>query len=73
MTLTPPKTADELLDMYYHDLRSHLLELAAGFDRIERAGNTDDPRLAKLRAIAKIAVDDSPDRAPRLLTTLSVD
>ncbi|MDT8392145.1 MAG: hypothetical protein RRC34_16710 [Lentisphaeria bacterium] len=73
MTLTPPKTADELLDMYYHDLRSYLLEVAAGFDRIERAGNTDDHRLAKLRAIATIAVDDNPDRAARLLTTLSVD
>lgn len=73
MRLKSPKTADELLDMYYHDLRSHLLEVAAGFDRIERAGHTADPRLARLRAIAKIAVDDSPDRAARLLTTLSVD
>lgn len=71
--LRPPKTADDLLDMYYHDMRSHLLEVAAGLDRIDRAGATADHRLEKLRMIAKIAVDDKPDRAVRLLTALSVD
>lgn len=72
MELTPPKSADELLDMYYLDMRSHLLELAAAFDRIEEAGGTDDPRLARLRKTAGIAVDTQGDRARRFLEQLSV-
>jgi len=71
MPLVPVKTAEQLLDLYYHDLRSHLLELAAGFDRVERAGGSADPRLACLRRIAAIAVDEQPDRARRLLEELS--
>ncbi|MBT3290001.1 MAG: hypothetical protein HN380_21845 [Victivallales bacterium] len=72
MPLDPAKTPEQLLDLYYHDMRSHLLEVAAAFDRIERAGSCPDPRLAHLRQIAAIAVDDQPDRAPRLLSELSV-
>ena len=72
MMLTPPKTADQLLDMYYHDMRSHLLEVAAAFDRIDRAGGTDDERLTRLRELAAVAVDELPDRAERFLAALSV-
>jgi len=71
MALTPPKTAKELLDLYAADMRSHLLEVAAAFDRIDRAGGTDDVRLARLRRVAAIAVDGQPDRARRLLEELS--
>jgi hypothetical protein len=53
-------------------MRSHLLEVAAAFDRIERAGTCDDQRLARLRQIAAIATDDQPGRAQRLLEDLSV-
>ncbi len=72
MAPAPPKTAKELLDLYYADMRSHLLEVAAAFDRLDRAGGTDDPRLAALRRVARIAVDDRPDRARRFLEELSV-
>ena len=67
------KTAAELLELYYHDVRSHLLETAAAFDRIERAGEgaPPDPRLAKLRLIAGIACDAQPERVRRLLEALS--
>ncbi len=71
MALTPPKTGQELLDLYAADLRSHLLEVAAGFDRIERAGGADASRLARLRQAAAIAVDSRPERARRLLEELS--
>jgi len=71
MGLKSPKNAVELLDLYYHDMRSHLLEVAAAFDRIERAGEVDDPRLSALRKVAKIAVDNQPDRAVRFLEALS--
>ena len=36
-TLPSGKTAMELLELYFLDMRSHLLEVAAGLDRIERA------------------------------------
>ena len=67
MVLSPPKSADELLDMYYHDMRSHLLEVAAAFDRMERAGETDDPRMEALRQAGRIALSCEPDRARRFL------
>jgi len=72
MKLSPPKTGSDLLDMYFHDMRSHLLEVAAAFDRVERAGAEGDPRLDQLRQAARIAVGDDPDRAKRFLEFLSV-
>lgn len=72
MALTSPKKAKELLDLYWADMRSHLLEVAAAFDRLDRAGGVDDdPRLGALRRVARIAVDDQPDRARRFLEELS--
>lgn len=71
-TAVSPKSGTELLDMYYLDLRSHLLEVAAGLDRIDRAGGAADPRLARLRQAAAIAADSRPDRVLRLLESLSV-
>jgi len=72
MTAPLPKTGPELLDLYYHDIRSHLLEVAAAFDRIERAGGASgDPRLARLRAVGAMAMDEKADRARRFLDALS--
>jgi len=71
--LPSPKNGSELLDLYYHDMRSHLLEAAAALDRIERAGGADDdPRLRRLLDAARIAVGREPDRARRFLEALSV-
>jgi hypothetical protein len=71
MSLDPPMSAEQLLDLYYEDMRSHLLEVAAAFDRIDRAGGCADPRLDALRRIGHIAVDGGADRARRLLEGLS--
>jgi hypothetical protein len=68
----PPKTGDELLEMYYLDIRSHLLEAAAALDRIERAGGSlQAPRPARLLEAAKIALGPGPDRATRMQEFLS--
>ena len=72
MQLSPPKSGDELIDMLYHDMRSHLLEVASAFDRIERAGGHSDARLAQLRAAGDIAIGQPGDRARRFLELLSV-
>lgn len=64
---------EKQLELYFHDIRSHLLEAAAGFDRLQRLGGVaeDDPRLQALRQAAAIAADRAPERARRLLEALS--
>ena len=67
-----PQSGGELLELYYLDLRMHVLEAAAALDRIAAAGGADDdPRLAKLRAGAQLLLDAQPDRARRFLELLS--
>ena len=70
--ISSPKTGTELLEQYYLDMRCHLLEVASALDRIERAGGTADPRLARLLQAAEIALDAKPGRAARVLEFLSV-
>lgn len=73
--LEPPKSAQELLGMYYPNLRSALLETAATLDRIQRgrgyAAVAATPPLARLREALKILSDERVDRAERLLHLLS--
>ncbi len=71
--LHPPMTGDELVEKEYLQMRSHLLEVAAAFDRIDRVGGSDDPRLKRLRRVAQIAVAEEGDRARRFLGELSVE
>lgn len=71
----PPLSATQLLDQYYLNMRSALIETAAGFDRIQRA-DTDgtgmaDERLAALRSICEVILSSESDRARRALETLS--
>ena len=74
--IPPPKTASELLDLYYLDLRCYLLETAATLDRIERSsGGADameDERVTKLIEALDILKNPGPDRAERFLELLSV-
>jgi len=74
--LPGPKNAMALLDMYFLDMRCHLLETAAALDRIDRAGDAEtarrDPRMEKMRAALDILKGDAPDRAERFLRLFSV-
>lgn len=74
-TLTPPKSARQLLDMYFLDIRSALLESAAAFDRIESAEGGqaifDDPRIQDLKRACNIIMNGKSNRAERLLLLLS--
>lgn len=73
--LKSPKTARELLDMYFLDIRSALLETAAALDRIERAQASGeelrDPRLDKLFEACDIIRQEKRNRAERFLTLFS--
>ena len=64
-------SGDQLFAMYYHQLRSHLLEVAATLDRVQRAGGTDDPRFGRIRNAASVAIDSENERTRRFLESLS--
>ena len=74
-TLGSPKRAPELLDMYFFDVRSALLETAAALDRIERAdGGSEifsDPRLVNIRQALDILKNEKHNRAEQFLTLFS--
>ena len=65
------KTANELLDVYFLDARTQMLETAAILDRIERAKGgakaMDDSRLKKLRDVCDILKNGSGNRAEQFL------
>ena len=62
-----PLPADRVLDQFFHDARSRLLDVAAVFDRVGRGANadtaTDDPRFAKLRQAVEVLLGDAPNKA----------
>jgi hypothetical protein len=74
--IIPPKKAGELLNMYYLEARSHLLETAAILDRIERApGGPEamkDQRIQNLLNICEILTKEKTNRAEQFLMMLSV-
>ena len=74
-SIPSPKTAAELLTMYYHDARSHLLETAAILDRIERAEGGEkamrDNRIKQLKDACNILTNASANRAEQFLLLLS--
>ena len=73
--LESPKTAGELLDLFFLDARSQILEAAAILDRIERAPGggeaMNDPRLVKLRQAAELLIGGAGNRAERFLMLFS--
>ena len=73
--LGSPKTASELLDMYFLQARSQVLETAAILDRIERAEGgaeaLDDSRLQKLREACDILKNGKHNRAEQFLLLFS--
>ncbi len=74
--LGSPRNAKELLDMYFLDLRCHLLETAAAFDRIQRAEGGEevlkDERVEKLRLSLEVLKSPAADRAEKFLELFSV-
>ena len=74
-TLPPAKTGGELLDLYYLDMRSALLETAAAFDRLQRAEGAAatlvDRRMDLLRSACRIVAADDDERVERILQLFS--
>ncbi|MEX0867358.1 MAG: hypothetical protein WD030_08360 [Pirellulales bacterium] len=62
-------TAEEILDREYLQIRAWLLQVAAAFDRIDRAGGdvAADPRLGQFsQALEVLAGADRPKRAEEI-------
>jgi hypothetical protein len=66
--MPPLLSAPEILNREFLDIRCKILELAAAFDRLERAdGSTeDDPRLARLHEALTAVLEESSDRAEQV-------
>lgn len=64
-------TQTELLDLYFMDARSKLIDLAAFFDRVERGQGEADFRLGALREALKALESAKSNRAEAVLLALS--
>ncbi|MCX6951782.1 MAG: hypothetical protein NTV51_06405 [Verrucomicrobia bacterium] len=60
-----------VVDHGFIAVRAKMIEVAAFFDRVERHGAADDFRCAALHKAAKLLVDGKPERARRILESLS--
>jgi hypothetical protein len=68
-----PLPAAQALDTWFLEARSKLLDLAAIFDRVDRGGGVQDPRLTRLRRALQILGDDAVGRAERLQRLFSLE
>jgi hypothetical protein len=64
-------TRQQLLDLYYMDARSKLIDLAAFLDRVDRGEGEPDFRLAAFRKALEELHKGEPDRARNVLLSLS--
>ena len=60
-----------IVDHAFIGVRAKLIEVAAFLDRVERHGAANDFRCVALREAAALLVDGQPERARRILESLS--
>jgi len=64
-------TREQVLDLYFMDARSKLIDLAAFLDRIRRAQGKEDFRMGAFRAALEHLRSDDPHQAKQVLLELS--
>ena len=64
-------TRADVLDLYFADARSKLIDLAAFLDRVERSTGEADFRLVAFRAALEHLASLAPEKAKAVLRTLS--
>ncbi len=64
-------TRQQVLDLYFMDARSKLIDLAAFIDRVERAEGAEDFRMAALRNALKELSNSNREKAKQVLLTFS--
>ena len=67
-------SASKMFDAEFLGIRCRLIELAATFDRIDRAGSpvATDPRMGQIRRSLEILAADASDRAERVQMVFSL-
>jgi hypothetical protein len=60
-----------IVDLYFGEARSKLIDLAAFLDRVERSEGPDDFRMKSLRAALRELSSAEPDKARKILLALS--
>ena len=61
----------QVLDLYFMDARSKLIDIAAFLDRVDRAPGSADFRLAAFRTALQRLAGGEPRRAEEVLLSLS--
>ncbi len=63
-----PMTSNQVLDREFFEIRAKILELAASFDRLDRAdGSVDgDPRLSLVQEALAVLASNQEDRAEQI-------
>ena len=64
-------TRERVLELYFMEARSKLVDLAAFLDRVERAEGKDDFRMTAFRLALQELHGPQPNRAERVLLALS--
>jgi hypothetical protein len=64
-------THERVLELYFMEARSKLVDLAAFLDRVERAEGKDDFRMIAFRQALQELPRPQPNRAERVLLALS--
>jgi hypothetical protein len=62
---------EQVLDIYFMDARSKLLDLAAFMDRMDRAEGVEDFRMQSFRAALAGLTSDKGEKAKQVLVALS--
>lgn len=66
-----PMTRQQVLDLYFLDARSKLIDLAAFLDRVERASGQEDFRLKAFRRALRVLRLKTPQKARLVLLAFS--
>jgi hypothetical protein len=67
----PPNSGRAVVEQGFIPVRAKLIDVAAFLDRVERHGAADDFRCDALRRAARLLIDGKPERARRILESLS--
>jgi len=64
-------TRQQVLDLYFMDARSKLIDIAAFLDRVQRAEGSADFRLDAFRLALTRLASETPERAKQVLLAFS--
>jgi hypothetical protein len=64
-------TRQQVLDLYFMEARAKLIDLGAFMDRVERSSGAEDFRMKGFRSALGELTNDGPDKAKRILLSLS--